>query len=131
MIRRNGSNVIILITLFVSFAIFPFYITVNAEDVSTSTIAANPSPIYSTQNSTITITVQGTGDLVVGANVGVHVEDGEFADGTNIHNATSNSIGEVVAQWRSPVVDDDTTYTKESESIVVGSTAALAPINWE
>jgi len=99
-----------LMLMIVSLA-FPGFSIVRAADLSTSTIVANPDTVYSLENSTITVTVKGAGDVVVeDANVGIHVEGGLFTGGTNIHNETTDATGIVTVEWEAPLVDYDTYY---------------------
>jgi hypothetical protein len=108
--RKVNQKVVIPILLLLTFIALPILPVVKAEDLSLSTINANPLTVHSLKNSTITVTAQGTGGLVEGASVGIHVEGGVFASGTNIHNDTSDSNGEVVVDWKAPVVDATTQY---------------------
>ncbi len=108
--KNVNQKVVIPILLLLTLITLPILPNVKAEDLSLSTINANPLTVYSLKNSTITVTAQGTGGLVEGASVGIHVEGGVFTGGTNIHNDTSDSSGEVVVDWKAPVVDATTQY---------------------
>ncbi|MBD3190498.1 MAG: hypothetical protein GF308_07630 [Candidatus Heimdallarchaeota archaeon] len=110
---NNGSKIkqLFILLLLLSFAILPRFPLIQAEDLSGTTIEASPTTIYSLQNTTISVTVQNTSnDKIVGANVGVSAEAGEFPDGTPIHNGSSDSNGEMTVQWKAPVVNSDTYY---------------------
>lgn len=107
--KKQILLIIPMITLF-TFLLFPHIQLVSAADLSTSDIDANPTTVNSLSNSTITVTVQGTGGTVEGASVGIHVEGGLFPGGTNIHNDTSDSNGQVIVEWQAPLVDYDILY---------------------
>ncbi|MHA1501749.1 MAG: hypothetical protein ACTSSB_07855 [Candidatus Heimdallarchaeota archaeon] len=83
---------------------------VKADDLGDSTIVANPTSVHSLETSDITVTVNGTGGFVEGADVGIHVEGGTFEGGTNIYNGTSDVNGEVTVEWTSPLVDYEIYY---------------------
>ncbi len=98
-----------LMLIIVSLA-FPGFSFVRADDLSLSTIQANPITVYSLENSSIIVTVTGTGGLVENASVGIHVESGLFSGGTNIHNATTDATGIITVQWEAPLVDYNVYY---------------------
>jgi hypothetical protein len=117
--RITISLAFILLFAFTIISSIPF---VRGADFSTSTITASDPTVYSLQNATITVTVQGTGGQVEGASVGIFVEGGEFPDSTNIYNDTSDSNGEVIVDWKAPLVDYDLYYNFTATIKMAGST---------
>lgn len=110
MVKFTKKGLSLILVVFAFNLLMPFLSFVNAADLSSSTILADPTTIHSLQYSTITVTANGTGGLVEGASVGIHVEGGLFPTDTNIYNFTSDVNGEVIVLWQAPLVDEVTDY---------------------
>ena len=110
MVKITKITLITALMLIIVSLVFPGFSYTRADDFSGSTIVATPETVYSMENSTITVTVTGTGGLVEDADVGIHVESGLFPGGTNVHNATTDATGIITVQWESPLVDYDQFY---------------------
>ncbi|MHA1462548.1 MAG: hypothetical protein ACTSQ0_05720 [Candidatus Heimdallarchaeota archaeon] len=110
MVKITKKIIITTLMLIIVSLVFPGLSYTRAADFSSSTIIANPETVYSLENSTIIVTVTGTGGLVEDADVGIHVEAGLFPGGTNIHNATTDATGIITVQWKSPLVDYELFY---------------------
>ena len=110
MIKIKKFAIMTFLIFLIAALALPGINVVLADDLSLSTIVANPPTVYSLEKSNITVTVTGTGGVVEGADVGIHVEGGTFDGGTNIYNSTSDANGVVKVEWTSPLVDFNTYY---------------------
>lgn len=111
MIKITKITLITTLILIIISLAFPGFSYTRADDLSESTIVANPETVFSLENSTIIVTVlNDTYQLIADADVGIHVEGGLFPGGTNIHNATTDATGVITVQWKAPLVDYNVDY---------------------